>query len=51
MHRIYKAAKQCGYLKDVVEPVDAREANKISKDRVILLCTGSQGEPMGALNR
>ena len=51
MHRIYKAAKQCGYLKDVVEPVDAREANKISKDRIILLCTGSQGEPMGALNR
>ena len=51
MHRIYKAAKQCGYLKNVVEPVDAREANKISKDRIILLCTGSQGEPMGALNR
>jgi len=51
MHRIYKAAKQCGYLKDVVEPVDAREVNKISKDQIILLCTGSQGEPMGALNR
>ncbi len=34
-HRIYKAAKQCGYLNDVVEPVDAREVNKISKDRII----------------
>ena len=51
MNRIYKAAKQCGYLKDVIEPVDPREANKISKDRIIFLCTGSQGEPMGALNR
>ena len=51
MHRIYKAAKQCGYLKDVVDPVDSRDASKISKDRIILLCTGSQGEPMGALNR
>ncbi len=51
MNRIYKAAKQCGYLKDVIDPVDPREANKISKDRIILLCTGSQGEPMGALNR
>tara|TARA_Y200000002_G_scaffold224028_1_gene185011 strand:+ start:986 stop:2644 length:1659 start_codon:yes stop_codon:yes gene_type:complete len=51
MHRIYKAAKQCGYLKDVVEPVDPRDAGKISKDRIIFLCTGSQGEPMGALNR
>ena len=51
MHRIYKAAKQCGYLKDIVEPVDPRDAGKISKDRIIYLCTGSQGEPMGALNR
>ena len=23
MHRIYKAAKQCGYLSDVLEPIDA----------------------------
>ena len=22
MHRIYKAAKQCGYLKDIIEPID-----------------------------
>ena len=51
MHRIYKAAKQCGYLKDVIEPVDPRDARKISKDRIIFLCTGSQGEPMGAFNR
>ncbi len=51
MHRIYKAAKQCGYLKNVIEPVDPRDASKISRDRIILLCTGSQGEPMGALNR
>ena len=27
MHRIYKAAKQCGYLKDVVKPVDPRGQN------------------------
>ena len=51
MNRIYKAAKQCGYLKDVIEPVDSRDANKISRERIIFLCTGSQGEPMGALNR
>ena len=51
MNRIYKAAKQCGYLKDVIEPVDPRDANKISRERIIFLCTGSQGEPMGALNR
>ncbi len=51
MNRIFKAARQCGYLKNVIEPVDPREASKISKDRIIFLCTGSQGEPMGALNR
>ena len=51
MHRIYKAARQCGYLKDLLEPVDPRDASKISRDRIIFLCTGSQGEPMGALNR
>ncbi len=51
MHRIYKAAKQCGYLSDVLEPIDARDSSKIKKDKIILLCTGSQGEPMGAMSR
>ena len=51
MHRIYKAAKQCGYLSDVLEPIDARDSSKIQRDKIILLCTGSQGEPMGAMSR
>jgi len=51
MHRIYKAAKQCGYLNDVIEPVDPREAKKIPREKIIYLCTGSQGEPNGAMMR
>ena len=51
MHRIYKAAKQCGYLNNVIEPLDARDAKNISRDKIVYLCTGSQGEPMGAMNR
>ena len=51
MHRIYKAAKQCGYLKDVIEPIDPRDAKKIPREKIIYLCTGSQGEPMGAMMR
>jgi ribonuclease J len=51
MHRIYKAAKQCGYLKDVVKPIDPRDAKKISREKIVYLCTGSQGEPMGAMMR
>ena len=51
MHRIYKAARQCGYLKNVMDPIDPREVKNISKDKIIYLCTGSQGEPMGAMMR
>ena len=51
MHRIYKAAKQCGYISDVIEPIDPRDAKNISSEKIIYLCTGSQGEPMGAMNR
>ena len=51
MHRIYKAAKQCGYLQNLIEPIDPRDAKNISRDKIIYLCTGSQGEPMGAMKR
>jgi len=51
MHRIYKAARQCGYLKDIIDPIDPREAKKISREKIVYLCTGSQGEPMGAMMR
>ena len=51
MHRIFKAARQCGYLKDVIEPIDPRDAKKISRDKIVYLCTGTQGEPMGAMSR
>ncbi|MDA9973076.1 ribonuclease J [Candidatus Pelagibacter ubique] len=51
MHRIFKAARQCGYLKNVIEPVDVRDAKKIAREKIVYLCTGSQGEPMAALMR
>ena len=51
MNRIYKAARQCGYLQNLDEPIDPRDANKVSREKIIYLCTGSQGEPMGAMNR
>ncbi len=51
MHRIYKAARQCGYLQNVIEPIDARDAKNIAREKIVYLCTGSQGEPMGAMNR
>ena len=51
MHRIYKAARQCGYLQNLIEPLEPRDAKKIPREKIIYLCTGSQGEPMGAMNR
>ena len=51
MHRIFKAARKCGYLKDVIEPIDPREAKNLSSGKIVYLCTGSQGEPMGAMMR
>ena len=51
MHRIYKAARQCGYLKNTIEPIDPREAKNFAREKIVYLCTGSQGEPMGAMMR
>ena len=51
MHRIFKAAKKCGYLKGLIEPLEPRDAKKIAKNKILYLATGSQGEPMGAMNR
>ena len=51
MQRIYKAAKKCGYLKGLIEPLEPRDAKKVAKNKILYLATGSQGEPMGAMNR
>ena len=51
MQRIYKAARKCGYLKDLIEPIEPKDAKKIAKNKILFLATGSQGEPMGAMNR
>jgi len=51
MHRIFKAARECGYLKNVIKPIDSRDAKNIGRNKIIYLCTGSQGEPMGAMTR
>ena len=51
MQRIYKAARKCGYLHGLIEPLEPRDAKKVAKNKILYLATGSQGEPMGAMNR
>jgi ribonuclease J len=35
----------------LLKPIDAREAKNIAREKIVYLCTGSQGEPMAALMR
>jgi ribonuclease J len=45
------AARECGYLRAVPEFVPEDEAGSIPDDNLLLLVTGSQGEPRSALAR
>ncbi|HWA46007.1 MAG TPA: ribonuclease J [Hypericibacter adhaerens] len=49
--RINKAARETGYLADLPEFVSEHDAGFLPRDKVVLLCTGSQGEPRSALAR
>lgn len=51
MHRIYKAAKTSGYLTDFPDVLDEDDAAHIPRDKILILCTGCQGEPRAALSR
>ncbi len=51
MQRIYKAARKCGYLGNLIDPIEPKNSKSVSKDKILYLATGSQGEPMGAMNR
>ncbi|MGC2199841.1 MAG: ribonuclease J, partial [Stellaceae bacterium] len=49
--RIEKAARENGYLTDLPRFLTEDEAGYIPRDRILLICTGSQGEPRSALYR
>jgi ribonuclease J len=49
--RIEKAARENGYLANVPRFLSEDEAGYVPRDKVLLICTGSQGEPRSALAR
>ena len=49
--RFYEAAQENGYLTDVPRFLSPREAADVPRDKILLICTGSQGEPRSALGR
>ncbi|MCR9128377.1 MAG: ribonuclease J [Alphaproteobacteria bacterium] len=51
MHRMTQAAKSVGLLADLQDFVDEEEAGYFPPDKILYLCTGSQGEPRAALSR
>ncbi|MBV8393466.1 MAG: ribonuclease J [Alphaproteobacteria bacterium] len=49
LQKMIESAQECGYLLDFPECVGEREAGYLPKDRVLFICTGSQGEPRAAM--
>jgi ribonuclease J len=49
--RIDKAARENGYLADLPRFLTEDEAGYVPRDKIVLICTGSQGEPRSALAR
>ena len=47
-----KVARQLGYLRiDEDDIIDAYDVDRIPDEKIVVLCTGSQGEPLSALAR
>jgi ribonuclease J len=51
MRNTIEAARSCGYLKDAGEFLDEESFGYLPADKILLLCTGSQGEPRAAISR
>ena len=51
MRNTIEAARACGYLHDAGEFLDEEEFGYLPPDKIMLLCTGSQGEPRAAIAR
>jgi ribonuclease J len=51
LKRNYAAALTCGYLDDIPPFIDDRYVAHLPRDRVVVVCTGGQGEPRAALAR
>ncbi len=51
LHRINRVATESGFLTDLPPLIDVEDMGYLPRSEVLLLCTGSQGEPRGAMWR
>ena len=49
--RMFKAAREQGYMPDVDDPIDIAIAMKLPRERIVLISTGSQGEFKAGLTK
>lgn len=49
--RILKVARSVGYLTDFPEPLSFEAAQRTDPAKLLIICTGAQGEPQAALSR
>ncbi|NCB49105.1 MAG: ribonuclease J [Alphaproteobacteria bacterium] len=49
--RIDDAARNSGYMQGIPEFLSEREASELPSEKVLYICTGSQGEPYSALSK
>ncbi len=49
--RMNEAARENGYLAGTPDFLDEQQAGFVPRDKIVLICTGSQGEPRAALSR
>ena len=49
--RISEIAKECGYLRECPDFIDPKDIGYLPRNEVLMLVTGSQGEPKAALSR
>lgn len=49
--RIVKVAQDSGYLTDSPEFLEGKEAANLPRDKLVLICTGCQGEPLATTSR
>jgi ribonuclease J len=49
LQRMVDAAQECGYLLDFPATVSEQEAGYLPREKVLFICTGSQGEPRASM--
>ncbi len=51
LHRLYEVAKKSGYFQEDFDFISDREIKFYSKQEILVICTGCQGEPLAATRK